>query len=67
MVVALLRVTLFTPFVAQLDSRVRLGRLSADHQCIIVNLRTVLGQSERFSWPKMTMGEDVFQELKRIS
>ena len=31
---------MFPPFVAQLDSRVRLGRLSADHQCI-VSLRNV--------------------------
>ena len=57
---------IFPPFVAQLDSRVRLGRLAADHQWI-VSLRDVLGQSVKSSWPEMPMDEDVFRELKRIS
>ena len=41
---------IFPPLVAQLDSRVRLGRLSADHQCI-VSLRDTLGQNVNLSWP----------------
>jgi hypothetical protein len=58
---------IFPPFVAQLDSRVRLGRLAADHQCI-VSLRDTLGQNVKLSWPEieMPMEEDIFRELKRI-
>ena len=36
---------MFPPFVAQLDSRVRLGKLAAVHQCI-VSLRIPSGQKE---------------------
>ena len=57
---------IFPPFVAQLDSRVRLGRLAADHQCI-VSLRDTFGQHENLSWPQMPKDEDLFRELQRIS
>ena len=57
---------IFPPFVAQLDSRVRLGRLAADHQCI-VSLRP-FGRSDKLTWPKMSMDEEeVFRELQRIT
>jgi hypothetical protein len=56
---------LFPPFVAQLDSRVRLGRLSADHQCI-VSLKLPFGQKGTVSWPQMSMDDDVFRDLKKI-
>ena len=57
---------IFPPFVASLDSRVRLGRLAADHQCI-VSLRNPFGQKNVLSWPEMDIGDDVFRELKKIS
>ena len=57
---------IFPPFVAQLDSRVRIGRLSADHQCT-VSLRDIFRQSEKLSWPEIPMDDDVFRELKRIT
>ena len=57
---------IFPPLVAQLDSRVRLGRLSADHQCI-VSLRDTLGQNVNLSWPQMPVDEDLFREPKRMS
>jgi hypothetical protein len=56
---------IFPPFVAQLDSRVRLGRLAADHQCI-VSLRARSGQREGLSWPKLPLDDDVFREVKKI-
>ena len=57
---------IFPPFVASLDSRVRLGRLEADHQCI-VSLRNPFGQTDVLSWPEMDSGDDVFREVTRIS
>ena len=58
---------IFPPFMAQLDSRVRLGRLSADHLCK-VSLRRPFGDTKvNLSWPEMPMGDDVFRELKRIA
>ena len=56
---------MFPPFVAQLDSSVRLGRLAADHQCI-VSLRIPSGRKEMLSWPEMPIGDDVFRELIKI-
>ena len=56
---------MFPPFVAQLDSRVRLGRNTADHQCIVI-LRNPFGRKERLSWPEMPIDDDVFREIKKI-
>ena len=58
---------MFSPFMAQLDSRVRLGRLAADsdHQCI-VSLRIPSGPKKMLSWPEMPSGDDVFREVKKI-
>ena len=56
---------MFPPFVAQLDSRVRLGRMAADYQCI-VSLKLPFGQKGTVSWPQMPMDDDVFRDLKKI-
>ena len=56
---------LFPPFVAQLDSRVRLGRMAADHQCI-VSLKLPFGQKGTVSWPQMPKDDDVFRGLKKL-
>ena len=52
---------------AQLDSRERLGRLSADHMCKVSLRRPFGGTKENLSWPEMPMGDDVFRELKKIA
>ena len=56
---------IFPPFVASLDSRVRLGRLEADHQCI-VSLRDPFGQKVILSWPEKGRDDDVFRDVKKI-
>ena len=56
---------IFPPLMAQLNSRVRLGGLLADHQCI-VSVKIPAGQSERLSWPEMPIDDDVFREIKKI-
>jgi hypothetical protein len=61
---------IFPPFMAQLDSRVRLGRMSADHLCKVSLRRPFGGTKENLSWPEMTKGEEnfkVFRELKKIA
>jgi hypothetical protein len=57
---------IFPPFVAQLDSRIRLGRLAADHQCI-VSLRSISGKGEELAWPELPIGDDVFREVKKMN
>jgi hypothetical protein len=56
---------IFPPFVASLDSRVRLGRLEADHQCI-VSLRHPFGHKGILSWPENGRDNDVFRDVKKI-
>ena len=53
------------PFVTSLNSRVRLGRLEADHQCI-VGIRIPGAEKENFVWPQMPSCEEVFRDVKKI-
>jgi hypothetical protein len=55
---------IFPPFVASLDSRVRLGRREADHQQCIVSLRNPFDPEEIFLWPEKGRDDDVFRYLK---
>ena len=56
---------IFPPFVTSLNSRVRLGRLEADHQCI-VGIRIPAAERKNFSWPAMPNCAEVIREVKRL-
>ena len=54
---------IFGLFRFSLNSRVRLGRLLADHQCI-VGVRIPATEQENFSWPETN--DDVFREVQKL-